>query len=193
MKFYFHPIKFIKSYRFNKIRTITGTHLFDELNLNPFPFLLVSISSILVILWCSQFVYILSEFLERIISILEIQRILKLNFLENKDTYRYPSLFAYFYLSVSFIWDLSSYAYNQWFQRIVYTSDQIYWIRKHWIGYSVSKINRKDIQLTEVRLGSILQILGLVHFQFEFKGKVYLSPFLFYRSNKKFLSELIQS
>jgi|JI8StandDraft_1071087.scaffolds.fasta_scaffold55481_1 hypothetical protein len=168
----------------------TGTQFALELKVNPLPGFLILVLVLGLLLYFLQFIFYISMFLEWFVNILEIPKVLKLPFLENKDIYRYPALAVYFYFSLSVILDLSSFLQKSWGNRWVFTDEGLFLIQKKILYFKITKIPKTSFQKNwDWQRGFLFDLFGLNSIQLSYKGVQYLSPYFFRKPNDEILKK----
>ncbi|TGL61865.1 hypothetical protein EHQ58_04425 [Leptospira ognonensis] len=171
-----------------------GTSLYEKINPNRIPLIVISglVSFFLFLLF--QYIHYLSDFLYWFVGILEITKVLKIPFLDNMKYYEYLSVFVFFYLAISLLWDLSNLLTN-WSTRIYIIRDEIWMIQKHGFGEKLTKFkySPEETQVEWIHSG-ILNYLGLNRIFWK-KGEKELarSPFFFpYGKNIPVLNKILK-
>jgi hypothetical protein len=168
----------------------TGTQFAIELRVNLLPVLFILLVVLGFLFYILHYVFYISLFLEWFVNILEIPKVLKLPFLENKDIYRYPALAVYFYFSFSVLLDLSSFLQKVWSNRWVFTDEGLFIIHKKFLHYKITKIPKSSFQKNwDWKRGFIFDSFGLNSIHISYKGIEYSSPYFFRKPNDEILKK----
>lgn len=185
---------FLKEWQSRRKVAFFGTSLYEKIYPNPIPLLVISGLVFLFLFLLFQYIHYLSDFLYWFVGILEITKVLKIPFLDQMKYYEYLSIFVFFYLALSLLWDLSALVGN-WSTRIYLIRDEVWMIQKHGFGEKLTKFKYipEDTQVEWVHSG-VLNYLGLNRIFWK-KGDQELarSPFFFpYGKNKPILNKILK-
>jgi hypothetical protein len=185
---------YIKEFKSRRKNAYFGTSLYERLVPNPLPQITLLAIAVITIILLFQNIHYLNDFLFWFVSILEITKVLKIPFLDQVKYYQYLSLFVYFYLILSLLWDLSA-ILDKWSSKIYLIRDEIWMIQKHGFGDKLTKFRYlpEEIQV-EWNHSGILNYLGLNRVYWK-KGEQVLaiSPYFFpYGKNKSILNKILK-
>jgi len=195
MKYKLKQLKFkINEYLIRKQNRFFGTSLYEEINSNPIPGIFVLIGAGFFLYVFAKNVHYLNDFLYWFVALLEITKILKISFLDNVKYYQYLSVFVYFYLSFSLIWDLGA-LLSKWNVRLVFVKDEIWMLQNSGLGKKLTKFANKSENLSlEWSHSGLLNLLGLNQIVWKKEGKILgYSPYFFpYGKNKQILDQILK-
>ncbi len=185
---------YLNEYKIRRQNSFFGTSLFEKLIPNPLPSMVIIAIAIGILAFLLFNIHFLSDFLYWFVGILEITKVLKIPFLDNMKYYEYLSLFVFFYLSISLLWDLSI-LLGKWSTAIVLIRDEIWMIQSEGFGKKLTKFRYtpEKIQI-EWEHSGLLNYLGLnrIHWKTE-NQTLARSPFFFpYGKNKILLDKILK-
>jgi len=184
---------FLDSNRKKFYQINTGTQFAKELEFNLIPGLLISLLVFGLLIYCIQYVFYISEFLAWFIQVLEIPKVLKLPFLDNKDFYRIPALCIYFYLSLAILYDLSKFLQSNWGLRWMLTDDSLYIAKRQWFHWKIIKLPKSKVQKNWIwSRGILLDTLATNRITINYKEKEYKSGFFSAKKNAELLKKQFQ-
>jgi hypothetical protein len=168
----------------------TGTQFAKELKFNKFPGILIAFLIFGILIYCVRYVFYISEFLEWFVHLLEIPKVLKLPFLDNKDFYRFPALAIYAYLSLAVLYDLSNFLQSNLGLRWILTDDSLYIARKQWLHWKIIKLPKSKVAKNwQWNRGLLLDLLSLNRITFSYKEKEYTSSFFSPKKNAEIIKK----
>jgi hypothetical protein len=184
----------IREFQSRRENAYFGTSLFEKINPNPFLQLFISLAMASGIYFLFKNIHYLSDFLFWFVGVLEITKVLKIPFLDNIKYYQYLSIFVFFYLVISLLWDLSR-ILSKLGVNIYLIRDEIWMIEKKGFGNKLTKFRYlpEDIQV-EWHHSGLLNYLGLNQVFWK-KQEILLafSPYFFpYGKNKALLNKILK-
>lgn len=195
MKYKLKRLKFkISEYLIRKQNRYFGTAIYEEINSNPAPNILILACAGIFLYFFAKNVHYLNDFLYWFVGLLEITKILKIGFLDNVKYYQYLSVFVFFYLSLSLLWDLGV-LLSRWNVRLVLVKDEVWMIQNSGFGKKLIKFTTKSENLSlEWNHSGLLNILGLNRIVWKKDGQTLgYSPYFFpYGKNKQILDQILK-
>lgn len=183
-----------KEYKFKKEVSYFGTSLYDELQLNPLPSLLLIIATASFFYFSLPYVYYLGNFFFWFVGVLEITKVLKIPFLDELRYYHYLSVFVYFYISTSLLIDVSQ-LLSKWNKRTVLVKNELWQICHSGFGKKLSQysLDTKELSLTYEH-GGLSDYFGLNRLIWQKDGiELFSSPYFFpYRKNKMIINRILK-
>jgi hypothetical protein len=184
---------FLDSNRKKFYQKNTGTQFAKELQFNLIPGLLIALVVFGLLIYFVRYVFYISEFLQWFIQILEIPKVLKLPFLDNKDFYRVPSLGIYIYLSLAILYDLANFLKSNWGLKWILTDDSLYIAKKNLLHWKIIKLPKSKIQKNwQWDRGFLLDLLSMNRITISYKEKEYKSGFFSSKKNAELLKKQFQ-
>ncbi len=187
-------IFWFNEYRAKKKVRFFGTSIYEEIRPNHLP-------SVIALILCFGFltlfalnIHYLGDFLYWFVALLEITKVLKIPFLDQIKYYQYLSLFVFFYISVSLIWDLGS-LLSKWNQRVYLLKTEIWLIKSSGFGKKLTQFPREQAGIhVEWNHSGITDYLGLNRLVWKKDGETLCSsPYFFpYGKNKAVLDKILK-
>jgi hypothetical protein len=175
-----------------KIRKFTGTIFYTELKTNSIPGWFCIGILIGILFFFSGYIVYISKFLEYFVNLLEIPKVLKLPFLENKDIYRYPALGFYVYITIALLWDISNRLDKIWGKTFYFTETGMYLKKQRLFTTEIQKIPISSQQLSwKWQRGWIRDFFGMNQLILESGNEVISSGYFYPLKNSKFLQSFL--
>ncbi len=184
----------ISEYKAKRTNAFFGTSLYEKISPNLIPqyILVIAVGCFLFLLY--QYIHILSDFLFWFVGILEITKVLKIPFLDHLKYYQYLSLFVYFYLSFSLLWDVAG-LLSKLNVNVYLIRNEVWIIRKKGIGHSLFKFDcSPDKTQVDWSHSGFLDFFGLNQVVWKKDDHILgKSPYFFpYGKNRSILNQILK-